>query len=51
MSCSTRLKDVEGRDEASIDAAAKAVVYFEVQSKHRNFRKFHVEQARAFNAA
>jgi site-specific recombinase XerD len=42
------LKDVKGRDEASIDAVAKAIDRFEEHSKHRDFRKFHIEQARAF---
>jgi integrase len=44
------LKDVKGRDDASIDAVAKAIDRFEEHSKHRDFRKFHVEQARAFKA-
>jgi integrase len=42
------LKDVRGRDEASIDAVAKAIERFEEDTKCRDFRKFHVEQARAF---
>jgi integrase len=44
------LKDAKGRDEASIDAAAKAIARFEEHSKCRDFRKFHIEQARAFKA-
>jgi site-specific recombinase XerC len=44
------LKEVKGRDDASIDGAAKAIHRFEEHSKHRDFRKFHVEQARAFKA-
>ena len=43
-----RLKEVEGRDEASIDAVAKAIDRFEEHSKHRDFKKFHVEQVCAF---
>src|SRR5271155_1168723 len=42
------LKEKKGRDEASLDAVAKAIDRFEEHSKHRDFRKFHVEQARAF---
>jgi site-specific recombinase XerC len=44
------LKDVRGRDDASIDGAAKAIHRFEEHSKTRDFKKFHVEQARAFKA-
>ena len=44
------LKDVKGRDDASIDAVAKSIARFEDHSKHRDFRKFHIEQARAFKA-
>jgi site-specific recombinase XerD len=44
------LREVKGRDDASIDAVAKAIDRFEEHSKHRDFRKFHVEQARAFKA-
>jgi site-specific recombinase XerD len=44
----TYLKDVKGRHDASIDGAAKAIARFEEHSKHRDFKKFHVEQARAF---
>ena len=45
-----RLKEVKGRDESSIDAVAKAIDRFEEHSKYRDFKKFHVEQARAFKA-
>jgi integrase/recombinase XerD len=44
------LKDVKGRDEASLDAVAKAIDRFEEHAKNRDFKKFHVEQARAFKA-
>ena len=37
-----------GLSEASIDAAAKAIHRFEQFTKFRSFRKFHVEQAKAF---
>ena len=42
------LKDAKGRDEASIDAVAKAIARFEEHSKHRDFKSFHFEQARSF---
>ncbi len=42
------LKDAKGRDEASIDAAAKAIDRFEQYSRHRDFKTFHFEQARGF---
>src|ERR1700723_480647 len=44
------LKDVKGRDEGSLDAVAKAIDRFEEHVKHRDFKKFHVEQARAFKS-
>ena len=44
------LKDVKGRDDASIDGAAKAIHRFEEYTKHREFKKFHIEQARGFKA-
>src|SRR5271166_4534873 len=44
------LKEAKGRDEASLDAVAKAIDRFEEHSKFRDFKKFHVEQVRAFKA-
>ena len=44
------LKETKGRDEASLDAVAKAIDRFEEYSKFRDFKKFHVEQVRAFKA-
>jgi integrase len=44
------LKETRGRDEASLDAVAKAIARFEDHAKNRDFKKFHVEQARAFKA-
>jgi integrase len=44
------LKDVKGRDDASIDTVAKSVARFEDHFKHRDFSKFKIEQARAFKA-
>ena len=42
------LRDAKGRDDSSIDAAAGAIERFEDYIKSRDFRKFHIEQARAF---
>ena len=42
------LKDAKGRDNASIDAAASAIERFEEYVKRREFRSFHIEQARGF---
>lgn len=44
------LRDVKGRDEASLDAVAKALERFEEYNRYRDFRKFRVEQAQAFKA-
>ena len=42
------LKDAEGHDEATIDAVAKSLARFEAYTKRRNFKQFHIEQARGF---
>lgn len=44
------LKDAKGRDEASIDAATAAIERFEDYNRRRDFRAFHIEQARGFKA-
>lgn len=44
------LKDAKGRDSASIEAAASAIERFEEYVKRRDFRSFHIEQARGFKA-
>jgi integrase len=44
------LRETKGRDEASLDTVAKAIDRFEEHAKHRDFKKFHPEQARAFKA-
>ncbi len=46
----TYLKEAKGRTEASIDAVAKALSRFETYTKHRDFKKFHIEQAKGFKA-
>ena len=42
------LKAAKGLSEASLDTVAKAIHRFEVSTKFRSLRKFHVEQAVAF---
>ena len=42
------LKDTKDRDEASLDAVAKAIDRFEEHAIYRDFKKFHPEQSRAF---
>jgi integrase len=44
----TRLKAARGLNEASVDAAAKAIHRFELSTGFRSFKKFHIEQAIAF---
>lgn len=44
------LKDADGKDEATIDAVAKSLARFEAFTNRRDFRKFHIEQARGFKA-
>lgn len=42
------LKEAKRRDEASIDAVAKALARFEESNGHKDFKNFHREQAVAF---
>lgn len=42
------LKEAKRYSEASIDAVAKAIDRFETDTKHREFKAFHIEQAIAF---
>jgi integrase len=42
------LADAQGYNEQSIDAVAKAIDRFEVYTRHKDFKAFHIEQARAF---
>src|SRR5271165_1875418 len=44
------LAEVKGRDEASLDAVAKAIERFDDYNRRRDFKKFHIEQARGFKA-
>ena len=42
------LKEAKRHSEPTVDAVAKALDRFEVETKHRDFRVFHFEQAVAF---
>lgn len=42
------LADALGHSEQTIDAAAKAVARFEAYTGCRDFKKFHIEQAKGF---
>jgi integrase len=42
------LKEAKRQSEDSVDAVAKALARFEVDTQHRDFRAFHYEQAVAF---
>ena len=44
------LKHAQRRDEASIDQVAKALAQFEEATGHKDFKKFHRQQAMAFKA-
>jgi hypothetical protein len=42
------LREALGHSEQSIDAAAKAISRFETYTRQKDFKAFHVEQAKAF---
>ncbi len=42
------LKEAKRHSESTVDSVAKTLARFEVATKHRDFRKFHSEQAIAF---
>jgi integrase len=42
------LKEAKRHSEPTVDAVAKALARFETDTKHRNFKSFHFEQAIAF---
>jgi integrase len=44
------LKQAQGRDDASIDQVASAIARFEASTGHKDFKKFHRQQAVAFKA-
>jgi integrase len=42
------LAEAQGYSEQSLDSVAKAVDRFETYTRHKNFKAFHIEQAKAF---
>ena len=42
------LAEAQGHSEQTIDAVAKAIARFEAYTKWRDFKKFHIEQAKGF---
>jgi len=42
------LAEAKGRSEQTIDAVAKAIARFEAYTRHKDFKAFHIEQAKAF---
>lgn len=44
------LEAANGKQNATIDAALRAIERFEISTNQKPFRKFHVEQARSFRA-
>jgi integrase len=44
----TYLVEALGQSEQSVDAAAKAIARFEDYTRHKDFKSFHIEQAKAF---
>src|SRR5271169_5050096 len=44
------LEAANGKQNATIDAALRAIERFEASTNYKPFRKFHIEQARSFRA-
>jgi integrase family protein with SAM-like domain len=42
------LVEAQGHSEQTIDAVAKAIARFEAFTRYKDFRSFHIEQAKAF---
>jgi integrase/recombinase XerD len=42
------LREAKGMSEISIDQIAKAISRFEAATRYRDFKAFHIEQAKAF---
>ena len=42
------LAEALGHNQQTIDAVAKAIARFEAYTKWRDFKKFHIEQAKGF---
>jgi integrase len=45
------LQAASGKQDATIDAALRAIDRFETSTNHKPFSKFHIEQARSFRAS
>lgn len=44
------MRQAHGRSETTVDAAAQALARFEQYTRHRAFKKFHIQQAVGFKA-
>ena len=44
----TYLAEAQGHSEQTIDAVAKAIARFEAYTRYKDFKAFHIEQAKAF---
>ena len=42
------LREARGSSEQTIDAGAKAIARFEAYTRYKDFKAFHIEQAKAF---
>jgi integrase/recombinase XerC len=42
------LAEAQGHSEQTIDVAAKAIARFEAYTRCKDFKSFHIEQAKAF---
>ncbi len=42
------LKEALGHNEQTVDSVAKALARFEAYTKWRDFKRFHIEQAKGF---
>lgn len=46
----TYLEDAKGKATSSVDQIAAAIASFEASTSYRDFRRFHIEQAKAYKA-
>ena len=44
------LAEAQGHSEQTIDAVAKAIARFEAYTRYKDFKTFHIEQAKASSA-
>src|SRR6476660_6432864 len=45
------ISEAQGHSEQTIDAVAKAIARFEAFTRYKDFKSFHIEQAKAFKRA